>query len=655
MVTPDGNSDDPTPQASDKAALTTTNFNKLKLENYYSQDSNMLDSPESLDDNTSSNDDDDETVVTFRQPKMSIPAVTHDDATTVLPGSVMAAYLSDPIVHPAARNLYVGEYSSPRPRAADYVDTLRSQYKTDGAERVKAPCGGYPSTSTFIAMVNDMAGLFEDRGCCPDDETALHCAASRGHMECVQSLLDAGAPVDALDHANKTALHCALERGHLDIAVLLITKGCKINEQDEHGDTALHIAARAGLLSAVQTLCHCGADVDIVNKDSYTPLHLASKEGFIDIVRVLCLARSNIAKKTKDQTREMYIDQLFALDAPLRRIKLKLFGHSLSGKSRLVQALHSTRGITSIIGKIYIYIYYFFKYAVLNDGIHSGQGSSFSSESNNNTGEQWPSLGHKPSHSNYTRGIDVQTVNCAGCGEYSVWEFGGYEPYHMAYDHFVGNTDCIHVIMYRATDSTEDQYKQVLYWMNFLKGRVTPTEPIEFLGATVSFLNKLFIKRNSNVFMRKIIMDILLGEYMSSDTEAMLKTVRLRFETHFDIYDRLILLDSTNPSCPGMKAFKNYLNKTRSIIVSVGMIYLSRIRQITLNFRVRVLPMRGMERSLQSTFPRIQVAMRRSMHDFQVNLLSSFLFLPLLLFCSDILSCSLKNGFNIHFCAYPSL
>lgn len=32
-----------------------------------------------------------------------------------------------------------------------------------------------------------------------DEETALHCAAARGHVECVQSLLDAGAPVDALD------------------------------------------------------------------------------------------------------------------------------------------------------------------------------------------------------------------------------------------------------------------------------------------------------------------------------------------------------------------------------------------------------------------------------------------------------------------------
>ncbi|EPB69015.1 hypothetical protein ANCCEY_11889 [Ancylostoma ceylanicum] len=37
------------------------------------------------------------------------------------------------------------------------------------------------------------------------------------------------------------------------------------------------------------------------------------------------------------------------MNAPLRRIKLKLFGHSQTGKSRLIQSLHSTRGITSSI------------------------------------------------------------------------------------------------------------------------------------------------------------------------------------------------------------------------------------------------------------------------------------------------------------------
>lgn len=32
---------------------------------------------------------------------------------------------------------------------------------------------------------------------------------------------------------------------------------------------------------------------------------------------------------------------------------------------------------------------------------------------------------------------------------------------------------------------------------------------------------------------------------------------------------------------------------------------------------MRIAPQRGMEKSLQSTFPRIQVALRRSMRDFQ--------------------------------------
>ncbi|PAV77013.1 hypothetical protein WR25_00130 [Diploscapter pachys] len=118
-----------------------------------------------------------------------------------LPGSVLSSYLTDPIANPAARALYSGTgtvLESPRPRAADFV-------KPAGREKRQS------STSTFIAIVNDMTNVFEDRDCCAvsrnfvensDEETALHCAASRGHIECVQSLLDAGASVDATDQVN---------------------------------------------------------------------------------------------------------------------------------------------------------------------------------------------------------------------------------------------------------------------------------------------------------------------------------------------------------------------------------------------------------------------------------------------------------------------
>jgi hypothetical protein len=33
---------------------------------------------------------------------------------------------------------------------------------------------------------------------------------------------------------------------------------------------------------------------------------------------------------------------------------------------------------------------------------------------------------------------------------------------------------------------------------------------------------------------------------------------------------------------------------------------------------MRILPMRGMESTLQSTFPRLQVAMRNQLHDYRV-------------------------------------
>ncbi|KAK6107281.1 Ankyrin repeats (3 copies) family protein [Brugia pahangi] len=427
-----------------------------------------------------------------------------------------------------------------------------------------------------------------------DGETALHCAVARGHLECVQSLLDAGAPVDAVDQVGQTALHLALRRSHIDIALLLITKGCKLDVQDENGDTALHIASRIGLLSVVQTLCHLGAVIDVVNQNSLTPLHIAAKEGHIEIIRCLCLFGANVLRKNKDgltaeiialaqehtqigtllakmkldQTRDAYVEQLCPLEMPLRRIKLKVFGHAGVGKTRLICSLQSGSVIGSIIGAVQRRFSDNPSPSSSTTASNPSQDEGVNSfddsvESNNNM-----KSGRRRAvpHLQYTRGIDVQNVTLQGCGEFSVWEFGGYEPYHMAYDHFVGNTDCVHVIVYRCTDPTEIQYKQVLYWMNFLKGRVTPSEPIGHCGI-ISRRSKvvivgshatpaLFPLRNSD------------GDYVSSDGDAMLKTVRLRFETHFDIHDQLILLNSTQNNCPGMKSLKIYLSKAREFILS---------------------------------------------------------------------------------------
>ncbi|KAI6178368.1 CAMK/DAPK/DAPK protein kinase, variant [Aphelenchoides besseyi] len=485
--------------------------------------------------------------------------------------------------------------------------------------RKPAPCAvAYPSTAVFIRMVNSVlatgmmppGGKFYVDGCFTDDETALHCAASRGHLECVQSLLESGAPMDARDLTGRTALHHTLSRSHTDIALLLITKGCNVEIADKNGDTALHVAARQGLVTSVQTLCHVGATVDPLNSQSLSPLHVAAREGHVEVVRCLCLSGADVnlqsgngqtaemiaiqndqqtvadllSKLKTDHVRESAMAELCPQDAPLRRIKLKLFGHSEVGKSRLVQSLQSgvmnkfTASLEAVSRRF-------------SDNLGTGTGTTSVSASSASLGDKsnrlsdegiascassissesdkraWASNGRRPAHPNYTHGIDVQNANFPGCGEFSCWEFGGYEPFHVIYDLCVGNADCVHVVVVRASDPTEVQYVQVLYWMNFLKGRVTPSEPIGHCGI-VSRRSKVVIIGTHATPIQFPDRNTDDTSYTSSDVDAMLKTVRLRFETHFDIHDRLILLDSTNLNCPGLKALRIYLQKARESIVS---------------------------------------------------------------------------------------
>lgn len=81
------------------------------------------------------------------------------DSPVILQGSVLASYLSDPVVHPAARSLFLNEYGSPRPRAADFVCTTRHSPMRDLPKDHQTP-----STDTFLDVV---AGLSEVYECCP--------------------------------------------------------------------------------------------------------------------------------------------------------------------------------------------------------------------------------------------------------------------------------------------------------------------------------------------------------------------------------------------------------------------------------------------------------------------------------------------------------
>ncbi|VDO44619.1 unnamed protein product [Brugia timori] len=176
--------------------------------------------------------------------------------------------------------------------------------------------------------------------------------------------------------------------------------------------------------------------------NSLTPLHIAAKEGHIEIIRCLCLFGANVLRKNKDgltaeiialaqehtqigtllakmkldQTRDAYVEQLCPLEMPLRRIKLKVFGHAGVGKTRLICSLQSGSVIGSIIGAVQRRFSDNPSPSSSTTASNPSQDEGVNSfddsvESNNNM-----KSGRRRAvpHLQYTRGIDVQNVTLQG-------------------------------------------------------------------------------------------------------------------------------------------------------------------------------------------------------------------------------------------------
>ncbi|XP_066484709.1 ankyrin repeat and SOCS box protein 2 isoform X2 [Tiliqua scincoides] len=165
------------------------------------------------------------------------------------------------------------------------------------------------------------------------EETPLYLATNRGHLDCVLSLLQAGAEPDIASKTRETplykacerknteavrvllqycadpnhrcnrgwtALHEAAGRNDVEIIDLLIKAGAKIDAANCYGITSLFVAAESGHLESLRLLAKCGAEINTQASDKATALYEASKNGHTKIVEFLLSQGADANKTNKD-------------------------------------------------------------------------------------------------------------------------------------------------------------------------------------------------------------------------------------------------------------------------------------------------------------------------------------------------------------------
>ncbi|KAG7258653.1 hypothetical protein CRUP_001742 [Coryphaenoides rupestris] len=132
--------------------------------------------------------------------------------------------------------------------------------------------------------------------------TPLRAAASRGHLRCLEVLLQHGAEVDSLDVKAQTPLFSAVSGKHLDCVSALLKAGGDPNGSPYNSCSPVLTAAREGDVDVLRELLRYGAEVDVRPKvpewaSNATacrgPLYISAVYGHLDCFKLLLLHGAN--------------------------------------------------------------------------------------------------------------------------------------------------------------------------------------------------------------------------------------------------------------------------------------------------------------------------------------------------------------------------
>lgn len=126
-----------------------------------------------------------------------------------------------------------------------------------------------------------------------DKRTALHLAASEGHLDICRYLVGRGAQINRSDRWGGSPLDDAYRHKHTEVIQFLKQQGAKFGSQSQA--TNFITAASGGDNEEVKALLEFGnIELNEGDYDKRTALHLAAGEGHLDTVQLLCEAGADV-------------------------------------------------------------------------------------------------------------------------------------------------------------------------------------------------------------------------------------------------------------------------------------------------------------------------------------------------------------------------
>ena len=115
-------------------------------------------------------------------------------------------------------------------------------------------------------------------------ESALMLVSLKGHLPLAKLLVSRDADIN---HPGWTPLHYAATGGHVEIIQLLLDESAYIDAESPNGTTPLMMAARYGNAKSVQLLLNEGADYEVKNQLGLTALDFAIQGKRPDAIKLL--------------------------------------------------------------------------------------------------------------------------------------------------------------------------------------------------------------------------------------------------------------------------------------------------------------------------------------------------------------------------------